>query len=123
MSANIGEYYREWKPKKYVRTYQFLNSLDKIDVTKMGNAYFSQVKINYEDMHYIYDYGDEITFEENGWDVIVAANRGEHGVETVKYTSDHCFWDDALDTVYYTYIKEDFEKWISNDTGCKCFMK
>lgn len=118
----------------------------------MGNAYFSQVKINYEDMSYIYRYNNskntnywndgwydifnEESFDNSGWsqvgdgsysgdgwDVIVAANMGHHGVETIGQSTDNHFWNDALDTVYYTYIKKDFEKWISNDTGCKCVVK
>lgn len=125
VSEYVGRYYKEWKPNPneggYTRTYQFLDSVKKVDVVKMGNAYFCQVSIDYENISYVYDFGDEAVIFNDGYWAISAANEGNHGYETVGYTSDKHFWDDALNVVYNDYILHDFAKRIENETGCECY--
>ena len=50
----LKEYYAEYDPVEYIRTYQFLNSLVMTDVKKVGNGYEAEVyfdinMINYPD--------------------------------------------------------------------------
>lgn len=48
----------------------------------------------------------------DGYWAISAANEGNHGYETVGYTSDMHFWDDSLYIVQTEYIQKDFPKLI-----------
>lgn len=125
VSTYVGKYYKEWRPNPnkngYERTYQFLDSVKKVDVTHIGNAYFSQVKIDYENISYLYDFGDGFVMPGDGYWAISAANEGNHGYETVGHTSDMHFWDDSLYIVQTEYIQKDFPKLIEKSTGCECF--
>lgn len=123
VSKHIGLYYQEWQPKKYLRTYQFLNSTKKIDVTKMGDTYFSQVYVDYENIMYTYFSGEEMEFQDNGLMAIEAANEGNHGYEVSGKSTERHFWDDALNEVYDVYITKDFVELLERQTGCECYLK
>lgn len=120
VKSTIRTYYDEFNPKRYNRTNQFLNSVVTEEVQLIGDTWFSSVAIDYEDMSYVYDYGEDMLFQGNGYEVVVAANRGEHGVETVGYLSKKCFWDDALVVTWDEAIMKDFKKLIETKTGCDC---
>ena len=120
VKGTIRTYYDEFNPKRYIRTNQFRNSVVTEEVQLIGDTYFSSVAIDYESMSYYYDYGEDMVFLGNGYDVIVAANRGEHGVETIGYMSNKHFWDDALIVTWNDAVIRDFAKNIERKTGCKC---
>ena len=120
VKSTIRTYYDEFNPKRYNRTNQFRNSVITEEVQLIGDTFFSSVAIDYENMNYYYDYGVDMVFLGNGYDVVVAANRGEHGVETIGYVSNNHFWEDALVVTWNDAILRDFVKDLERKTGCKC---
>lgn len=120
VKSTIRTYYDEFNPKRYNRTNQFRNSVITEEVQLIGDTFFSSVAIDYENMNYYYDYGEDMVFLGNGYDVVVAANRGEHGVETIGYVSNNHFWEDALVVTWNDAILRDFVKDLERKTGCKC---
>lgn len=121
----IEHYYSEYEPEVYKRTYQFLKSCLSVNVKKIGKAYFSSVFIDYENMHYMFDFGfgAENGLPINGEQIIEAANLGDHGVEIVAYHSDQSFWNDGLNTAYNAFVLKEYAKWITQYTGCKCVRR
>lgn len=120
VKSTIRTYYDEFNPKRYNRTNQFRNSVITEEVQLIGGTYFSSVAVDYESMTYVYDYGEDMLFQGNGYEVVLAANRGEHGVETIGYQSNNHFWDDALVVTWNDAILRDFVKDLERKTGCKC---
>lgn len=120
----IKQYYDEYRPVQYVRTYQFLHSVVTTNVQQIGGAYFSSIAINYQDISYLY-FAEmkEMAHWGDGYDAISAANQGFHGFETSQYDSDTHFWDDTLDEVWNVTILRDFCDWLEKQTGCKCTTK
>lgn len=84
----LDQYYSEWKPATYQRTYEFLHSAFKTDIKKVGNGYEIEVGIDYESLD---DYENATGFE-----VVSYANQGLHGGLDVN-TNTHV-WDDAIDS-------------------------
>lgn len=123
VKGTIRTYYDEFNPKRYNRTNQFRNSVITEEVQLIGGTYFSSVAVDYESMTYVYDYGEDMMFQGNGYEVVLAANRGEHGVETIGYQSNNHFWDDALTVTWNDAVMRDFAKNIEHKTGCKCEAK
>jgi hypothetical protein len=121
---NVQTYYDEYNPKRYNRTYQFKNSPYTEPVKEIGGTYFSQVGIDYQNMMYEYNFGDDgdtaYVFWADGEDVVRAANRGEHGVELVPYVSNNHFWDDALTVTWNDAVQSMFAREIRRKTGCDC---
>jgi hypothetical protein len=110
INLSIIEYYKEYKPKKYIRTYRFLDSLVKTEIKKHGREMYCEVKIDEDYLRYTYPppstiasgsypqcYGRDAT----GYDVVSWANRqfpndeepgGNHGY-TVDWGREDGFWD------------------------------
>lgn len=120
VKGTIRTYYDEFNPKRYKRTNQFLNSVVTEEVQLIGDTWFSSAAVDYGNMSYVYDYGEDILFQGDGYEVVVAANRGEHGVETVGYLSKKHFWDDAIVVTWDEAVMKDFVKLIETKTGCDC---
>lgn len=121
---SIQTYYDEYNPRSYKRTYQFKNSPYADEVKEIGGSYFSQVGIDYQNMFYEYNFGNDgdtdYIYWGDGEDVVRAANRGEHGVELVSYVSKNHFWDDALTITWNDGVMDMFAKEIEKKTGCEC---
>lgn len=83
----IKQYYSEWTPSVYERTYDFLGSAFKTDVVRKGNGYEAVVYIDYESLN---KYKDD-----TGFQVVTWANQGLHGGLDVG--TDTAVWDDAID--------------------------
>lgn len=75
------QYYTEYEPLQYERTYQLANSLVKSQIITEGNGYKAEVYVDLDYLNYIYPKGDQ----PSGMDVMKSADRGEHGVEHVAY--------------------------------------
>lgn len=104
IQKSINEYYREYTPSFYQRTYKFLNSLVKPKVEIKGNSIECEVKIdeNYLRYHYL---GSNFSYDypATGNDVASWANRdvpgaGNHGY-TVDEGRDIGFWDEGVQTL------------------------
>lgn len=88
IQEHITEYYHEFTPAMYHRTWTFLNSLIKTDIMKSGNTLSCTVEI---DKNYLsYRYEGDVT----GLEVSMLANEHSHGG---VYNDDFgCFWDDSM---------------------------
>lgn len=109
---SINQYYKEYTPSVYKRTYKLLNSLVKTDIVKIKGGFFCEVKINEDYLDYAYPYTGEFnpSYPHDydgrfamGMDVVNWANfvftddnssGGNHGY-TARINSDG-FWDRAL---------------------------
>lgn len=101
IQESITEYYKEYTPEVYERTYKFLNSLIKTDIIRVGNTISCEVKIDERFLEYEYPNGGGINA--TGLDVVQWANRevpgyGNHG-GTVDTGRDDGFWDVAMQTL------------------------
>lgn len=88
IQEHITDYYKEYNPIIYQRTWKFLNSLIKTDIIKSPNGLSCTVEI---DENYLsYRYKGEIT----GLEVSSLANKHSHGG---IYDDDFVqFWDDSM---------------------------
>ena len=84
----LAQYYSEWQPSVYQRTYDMLHSAFKTEVKKVGNGYQSIVGIDYESLD---SYKDV-----SGWQAVTYANEETHGGLNVD-THTRVF-DDAIDS-------------------------
>jgi hypothetical protein len=83
----LNEYYSEWTPSYYQRSYDLLHSAFKTEMKKVGNGYQAVVGIDYESLD---NYEDATGFEVVSW-----ANEGLHaGIDVGTNTR---VWDDAID--------------------------
>ena len=91
VQEHIDEYYSEYKPNRYIRTFKFqTESLIKTKIIKDGNKLSCTVEIDPEYLHYTYP-GGYVT----GLGVAQLANQHSHGG---IYDDDFgCFWDDAME--------------------------
>lgn len=105
IQESINEYYREYTPSVYQRTYKFLNSLVKPKVEIDGDTITCEVKLDEEYLRY--HYPGNPSWKGNvpatGQDVASWANRdvpgaGNHGY-TVDEGRDIGFWDEGLQTL------------------------
>jgi len=83
----LNQYYTEWSPSFYQRSYDMLHSAFKTDIKKVGNGYQAVVGIDYESLD---DYENA-----TGYDVISWANNSLHG--SLDTGTDTRVWDDAID--------------------------
>ena len=104
IQKSINEYYREYTPSFYQRTYKFLNSLVKPKVEIKGNFIECEVKIDENYLRYHYP-GSNFSYDypATGNDVASWANRdvpgaGNHGY-TVDEGRDIGFWDEGVQTL------------------------
>lgn len=104
IQKSINEYYREYTPSFYQRTYKFLNSLVKPKVEIKGNSIECEVKIDEEYLRYHYPGSNFANdYPATGQDVVSWANRdvpgaGNHGY-TVDEGRDIGFWDEGIQTL------------------------
>ena len=85
---HIIDYYHEYTPRAYQRTWQFLNSLIKTEVVKSSNGLSCSVEIDKNYLSHRYDGGA------TGLEVVTYANQHSHGG---VYDDDFGqFWDDAM---------------------------
>lgn len=91
IQSHIDDYYTEYKPSRYIRTFEFkLHSLIKTNIINNGGKLSCTVEIDPEYLHYTYP-GDYMT----GLGVAKLANQHSHGG---IYDDDFgCFWDDAME--------------------------
>lgn len=111
---HIDKFYGEYKPTVYKRTYKFLNSLIKTDITLSGNELSCSVRIDEKYLNYEYPYTQRFKPSyphhydgrfASGYDVASWANGkfpwddysgGKHGY-TVDVGSGNGFWNDAIE--------------------------
>lgn len=87
---HINEYYHEYIPKKYKRTFKFqTESLIKTKIKKNENGLYCTVEIDSDYLHYEYAGGYA-----TGLGVAMMANQQSHG--GVHNSDFGCFWDDAM---------------------------
>ena len=104
IQESISEYYKEYTPKYYDRTYKFLNSLVKPKVEIKGDTIECEVKIDEAYLRYHYPGSNfEYNYPATGRDVTNWANRavpgaGNHGY-TVDIGRDVGFWDEGIQTL------------------------
>lgn len=84
----LNQYYTEWTPRVYQRTFEMLHSAFKTQVKRVGNGYQAIVGIDYESLD---NYKDA-----TGYEVISWANDELHGGLDVG--TDTRVWDDAIDS-------------------------
>ena len=72
----LYNYYNEFTPEMYERTYQLLSSLVESRIISKGNGYEAEIYFNFDGLNYVTVSGKE---------VMDAAAKGEHGVERVAY--------------------------------------
>ena len=104
IQESINDYYKEYTPKYYDRTYKFLNSLVKPKIEIKGDTIECEVKIDEDYLRYHYPGSNfEYDYPATGRDVVSWANRdvpgaGNHGY-TVDAGRDIGFWDEGIQTL------------------------
>lgn len=88
---HLMEYYRDYSPKSYMRTYQLLDSLVKMNVKVSGNMITAEVKIDEDYLNSEYEIGDW-----TGLQVVKSAEAGLHGGYAVG-NGNATFWTNALE--------------------------
>lgn len=84
----LAQYYNEWSPQYYQRSYDMLHSAFKTNVKKVGKGYQAEVGIDYESLN---NYEDATGFQVISW-----ANNALHG--SMDVGTDTRVWDDAMDS-------------------------
>lgn len=88
----LNQYYTEWTPSSYQRSYDFLHSAFKTEVKQVGNGYQSVVGIDYESLD---DYKNATGFQVVSW----ANTKGIHGgLDVSSEGADTAVWDDTIKT-------------------------
>lgn len=88
IQQHITDYYHEYTPHMYQRTWEFLNSLIKTDITKTNGVISCAVEIDKNYLSHRYNGGA------TGLEVVTYANQHSHGG---VYDDDFGqFWDDAM---------------------------
>lgn len=88
ISYFLAQYYDEWSPSSYQRSYDLLHSAFKTEVKKNGKGYYVEVGIDYESLN---NYEDA-----TGWEVVNWSNQGLHG--SLDVGTDTRVYDDAIDS-------------------------
>lgn len=94
----VKEYYSEYSPSVYVRTYQFYKSLVKSEIRETANGYECEIYFDMEAMDYYMQSnktanGSIVTFVNDSWggkEVVDSASKGLHGGLNVGGTK---VWD------------------------------
>ena len=108
---HIESYYGEYTPKKYRRVKEFLNSIVKTDISKVGNKFVCTIFIDYENMHY-----KHMGLYNGTWQIVQWANEGIHG--NVDINGKH-FWDNAMVEIKNEEIIKNFVRWLEHYSGTK----
>jgi hypothetical protein len=116
INLSINEYYKEFKPDRYERTYMFLRSLVKTEIKVRGNELYCEVKIDEDYLNYAYPHPNKFDpsypqdydgRDATGYDVVSWANRkypndsapgGNHGY-TMDAGRNEGFWDSAMEEI------------------------
>ena len=104
LDKSINEFYAEYDPLWYRRTYSFLKSLTHTKVTKKGNTFVCEVKIDEDYLSHKYHGNDSpANIPATGYDVAKWADRqsigfngGNHGY-TVNTGRNDGFWNIAIE--------------------------
>ena len=94
----VKEYYSEYSPEVYERTYQLYRSLVKSDVVSTGNGWKAYVYFDIDQLDYAMKRVNGRNIPNSGWSeekTLSAAAHGSHG----GYTSGTAIWDDSLPIV------------------------
>jgi hypothetical protein len=78
----VKEYYAEFSPAVYERTYQLFRSLVKTDVKSTGNGWVAEVYFDVNALDYHMKRVNGVEVPNKGWseeETLAAAARGEHG--------------------------------------------
>lgn len=87
----INQYYSEWSPVVYQRTYDMLHSAFKTSVKRVGNGYQAVVGIDYESLD---NYKEATGYEVVSW----ANQRGIHGgLDASGAGASTEVWNDTID--------------------------
>jgi len=88
----IAQYYNEWTPQYYQRSYDMLHSAFKTTVKKQGNGYVAEVGIDYESLN---NYEEATGFQIISW----ANTKGVHGgIDVSNQGADTAVYDDAINS-------------------------
>lgn len=92
----VKQYYAEYSPSIYERTYQLFNSLVKSEIKESGNGYIAEIyfDIGLLDYHMKRIHGIEVS--NKGWSeekTLSAAAHGSHG----GWVSGTAIWDEPLE--------------------------
>lgn len=88
IQQHIADYYHEYTPRMYQRTWEFLDSLIKTNIVKTNGTISCTVEIDKDYLSYRYNGGA------TGLEVATYANQHSHGG---VYDDDFGqFWDDAM---------------------------
>lgn len=91
----LMQYYAEYDPVMYERTYQLLHSLVKSDVKSTGNGFEAEIYFDVGLLDYSMKTVNGITRPNKGWSeqaTLESAAHGSHG----GYVGGTAIWDDAL---------------------------
>lgn len=101
IQESLNDYYKEKVfngsciPKRYVRTYELLNSMVKTEVVKKNNQFSCEVKISEDYLNHVYKDDDKTI----GLDVLTVNEAyGWHGV-TAPVLGDHHIWTEAINNI------------------------
>ena len=81
----VRQYYTEYTPRQYKRTYQFLRSITKTEVSVRGNTISCDIHIN-----------TNLNYSDPATEVIDIINQGYHGNKHIKGTP---VWQTARDRI------------------------
>ena len=95
----IKYYYKEYTPEFYSRVWNFLNSVVRTDVKRIGNSCCAEIYIDTSITYY------------NGWTMegtAKQANQGFHGYYHPVKVGDMRFWCDALKEIHSKQFLDQF---------------
>ena len=91
----VKEYYAEFSPEVYERTYQLYRSLVKSNIVSTGNGWKAYVYFDIDQLDYAMKKINGREIPNRGWSeekTLSAAAHGSHG----GYTSGTALWDDSM---------------------------
>ena len=94
----LKEYYAEFSPSLYERTYQLFQSLVKTDIVSTGNGWIAEVYFDLDALDYSIKRLHGVNVPNKGWSeekTLGAAMHGSHG----GYTSGTAVWDESLNVL------------------------
>ena len=94
--SNKGEVIRTAIPAVYERSYQFLNSLIRTDVTIKNGTVSCSVMIDTESLDYIQNGDIVVDMINRGYHADKSINEGEYQAIRTIETEDTHFWDDSI---------------------------
>ena len=103
----VKEYYAEFSPTMYERTYQLYKSLVKSDIVSTGNGFTAEVYFDIGMLDYYMKKINGKEYPNKGWSeekTLTAAAHGSHG----GYASGTAIWDEplqVLNTEAYNMLK------------------